>query len=143
MFVFLLTLAALEAGTVIETDQPSTAIVEKSATWAALRFTGANDAAHRSDETFVIQATMDWPCSGFGCITKTDWRLHFTLQVETKPGRYRVVITNPALSWPPSTNSTAYNGPIRQKKDQQAAADAITAIVDDLTMYIADTDTDW
>lgn len=144
MLALLLTLAQLADGQVIETQHPPDAVIQRVETWAALNFDSAQDAVQKTGETFVAKGYIDWPCKGFSCMVKSDWRLHFTLRVDTKDGRFRVQILDPEVAWPPSPTGPAHQGPIRQKGDQKAAGEALTALTEGLIATVQDSaDDDW
>lgn len=143
MFIMLMTLAALASGEVVQTAHSEDVVLERVETWAALAFEDSREAIQKTGSTFVAKGFTEWPCSGFSCMAKGDWRLHFTLRVDTKPGRYRVIVQDAEIAWPASRTDPAHRGEIRREGDRSAAAEELTALVEDLIAYVERDTSEW
>ena len=92
--------------------------------WIAENFRSAKAVTEYDDKekgTIIGNGNMKYPCEGIECIAKNDWKIHFTMRVDTKDEKFRLTFTNLRLSWPPRVDSlgyhAAYNGPINQMSD--------------------------
>jgi hypothetical protein len=93
--------------------------------WIAQNFRSAKaviEYENKDDGTIIGNGNIAYPCGGaFACMLKADWRVPFTMKVETKDGRIRVSFTNIHLAWPASyssgISSPAHDGPIQQRGD--------------------------
>lgn len=92
--------------------------------WVAENFESAKaviEYESKEDGVIVGNGNIPYPCSGLKCMVTTDWRVPFTMKVESKDGRFRLTFTNIHIAWPPSYSSgistPAADGPVRQRKD--------------------------
>ena len=92
--------------------------------WIAQNFKSAKAVIEyeSKDEGVIIgNGNIAYPCSGLKCMVTADWRVPFTMKVETKEGKLRLTFTNIHLAWPPSfssgISSPAHDGPVQQRKD--------------------------
>lgn len=95
--------------------------------WIAQNFKSAKAVIEyeNKDEGVIIgNGNMAYPCSGMKCMLTSDWRVPFTMKVETKEGRLRLTFTNIHLAWPPryssGISSPAHDGPVQNRKDLDA-----------------------
>jgi hypothetical protein len=92
--------------------------------WVAENFRSAKAVTEYDDKekgTIIGNGNMKYPCEGIECIAKNDWRVHFTMRVDTKDEKFRLTFTNLRLSWPARVDSlgyhSAYEGSINQMSD--------------------------
>ena len=93
--------------------------------WVAENFKSAKaviEYDNKDDGVIVGNGSMNYPCSGgFDCLTKSDWRVPFTMKIECKDGRFRLTFSRVHLSWPPSysggVSMPAYDGAVTKRKD--------------------------
>lgn len=74
--------------------------------------------------TLIGNGIINYPCGGLDCVGKGDWKVHFTMRVDTKDEKFRATFSNLILSWPSSYNSTfgyqkGKEVPVWQKGDVQ------------------------
>lgn len=121
---------------VSESDRTITSIIEAKGLrkeriftgtriWIAENFKSAKQVIeyeNKEDGTIIGNGMINYPCQGgMDCLVKADWKVPFTMRVDTKDEKFRLTFTNINLSWPASYNSgifsPAYNGPVHNKYD--------------------------
>lgn len=73
--------------------------------WIAENFRSAKAVIQDDDKDagrIIGNGNIKYPCSGFSCMTKSDWKLDFTMRVDIKDQKMRVTFTNLGISFPPS-----------------------------------------
>lgn len=93
--------------------------------WIAQNFKSAKaviEYESKDEGTIIGNGNMTYPCGGgFSCMLKADWRVPFTMKVETKDGKVRLTFTNIHLAWPASyrsgISSPAADFPVRDRAD--------------------------
>ena len=84
-------------------------LYDQTKMWIAENFKSAKSVIEydsRESGTIVGNGNIKYPCTGLDCVAKHDWRVHFTMKVDTKDEKFRLTFSNLRLSWPPSYNST-------------------------------------
>ncbi len=116
--------------------------------WIAENFRSAKSVIELDDRQtgqIIGNASIRWPCSGLACLGQTDWKLDFTMRVDTKDQKMKVTFMNLGLSWPPTSGApSADHLPIRE--DQMAdVRPALAKLQDELTASIKkeQTKADW
>ncbi|MDC7708381.1 DUF4468 domain-containing protein [Vogesella indigofera] len=128
--------ASMQYEPVSENDRTITTIIEANGLkkekifngtkiWIAENFKSAKQVIeyeNKEDGTIIGNGVINYPCQGgMDCIVKADWKVPFTVRVDTKDEKFRLTFTNINLSWPASYNSgilsPAYNGPVHNKYD--------------------------
>jgi hypothetical protein len=86
----------------------------------------------------LAKGMIPYPCSGFNCIAKGDWLVSFTMRMEIKDQRYRLIFTNVLLHIPQATE-------IWQKSEYQAIRPKLLAIGEGIksTVSTPKTKADW
>lgn len=76
---------------------------------------------NRNEGTLIGNGSISYPCEGYECLLKADWKVPFTMRLETKDGKFRVTFTNIHLAWPARYSSgiaiSADDFPVRRQKD--------------------------
>jgi hypothetical protein len=96
--------------------------------WIAQNFKSAKAVIEyeSKDEGAIIgNGSMAYPCGGgFKCLLTSEWRVPFTMKVETKDEKIRLTFTNIHLAWPASfrsgISSPAHDDLVYQRKDLDA-----------------------
>ncbi|MCP3943533.1 MAG: DUF4468 domain-containing protein [Desulfobacteraceae bacterium] len=96
--------------------------------WIAENFNSAKaviEYENKDDWTIIGNGIIPYPCTGFDCVAKMNWKVPFTMRVDIKDQKFRLTFSNIHLSWPPSYNATfgaqpGYNGPVRTQGDLDA-----------------------
>ena len=82
--------------------------------WIAENFRSAKAVIEHDDRencTLIGNGIIKYPCSGIECIAKSDWKVHFTMRIDTKDGKFRQTFSNLQLSWPARVDSLGYHAP--------------------------------
>ena len=78
-------------------------------------------------------------------MAKNDWKVHFTMRVDTKDEKFRVTFSNLILSWPARQDSLGYHkaheGPVWQKGDVQKIRPELLKIAAQIKESIVDSKT--
>jgi len=72
-------------------------IYTKSKAWIAKKFVSANDVIQFDDKetgSMLVKGMADFPCSGWRCIGLSDYRISFTIKIDTKDGRVRTIYSD-------------------------------------------------
>ena len=93
--------------------------------WIAENFKSAKaviEYENKDEGTIIGNGNMLYPCGGaFSCMIKSDWRVPFTMKVETKDGKIRLTFTKIHLAWPAhysaGITTPASDIPVRQRED--------------------------
>jgi hypothetical protein len=88
---------------------PQDKIYNEAKIWVAENFRSAKAVIEHDDAksgTLIGNGNMKYPCSGLDCVAKNDWKVHFTMRMDTKDNRFRLTFSNLMLSWPSSYNTT-------------------------------------
>jgi hypothetical protein len=72
--------------------------------------------------TIVANGSMKYPCARFSCLGKEDWVLDFTMRVDVKDRRFKLLFSDLLVSWPPSPSrpsgaQPANHGPVQNRAD--------------------------
>lgn len=76
--------------------------------WISQNYKSAKDVIQYSSKeegVIVGNGNMSYPCEGFDCITKGEWKVKYTTQVDVKEGKFRISFTNLSIYSPASFNS--------------------------------------
>lgn len=112
--------------------------------WIAETFRSAKavtEYENQQEGTLIGNGVINYPCSGMDCLAKSDWRVPFTMRVDTKDGKFRLTFTNIRLAWSGSYNTTvgympAHEGPVQMQNDMDAIKPKLLAFGDQLTQAI-------
>ena len=93
--------------------------------WIAENFRSAKSVIeyeNRESGTIIGNGAIKYPCKGIECVAKSDWKVLFTMRVDTKNEKIRLTFSNLKLTWPPSYNRTfgaqsGHEGPVYTKAD--------------------------
>ncbi len=93
--------------------------------WIAQNFKSAKaviEYESKDEGTIIGNGNFAYPCGkGFTCMLKADWRVPFTMKVESKDGKIRLTFTNIHLAWPASysggISTAAADFPIKDRAD--------------------------
>lgn len=118
--------------------------------WIAQNFKSADaviEYENKDEGTIIGNGNMAYPCGGaFACMVKADWRVPFTMKVETKDGRIRLTFTNIHLAWPASFNSgirtNAHDGPVNQRGDLDKIRPELLKLGDQIVASVGQLKTD-
>lgn len=116
-----------------------TQLFDNTKIWIAQTFRSAKavlEYENREQGVIIGNGISTYPCSGMSCLAKGDWKLHYTMKVEFKEGRYRVTFSNLETSWPGSYSSGIYSpahrGPVSNQGDYEEIKATLLALADDL-----------
>lgn len=73
--------------------------------WIAENFRSAKavlEYENKDDGVIIGNSNIPYPCSGFDCLGRGDWRIPFTMRVDIKDQKFRLTFSNLRLTWPPS-----------------------------------------
>ena len=108
---------------------PQDKIYNESKIWIAENFKSAKAVIEHDDPksgTLIGNGIIKYPCQGLDCVAKNDWKVYFTMRLDTKDDKFRLTFTNLMLSWPPSYNTTfGYQKGAEVAVWQQGDVDAI------------------
>ena len=92
--------------------------------------------------TLIGNGIIKYPCEGFDCVAKGDWKVHFTMRVDTKDEKFRVTFSNLMLSWPARYDSLGYHkaheGPVWQRSEAKKIRPELLRIAVQIKAYIKD-----
>ena len=121
--------------------------------WIAESFRSAKaviEYDNKDEGTIIGNGLIPYPCKGaFDCLGKPDWKVRFTVRIDTKDDKFRLTFSNMNLTWPAAYRSgiatPAHDGPIYSKKDRDKIGAALLAFGPQLTASIgqAKTNDDW
>jgi hypothetical protein len=102
--------------------------------WIAETFRSAKAVIEYDNEdegTIIGNGLMQYPCRGFECLAKSDWKVRFTIRIDTKDDKFRLTFSNVNLVWAASYGSgiatPAHDGPIYSNKDREKIGAALLA----------------
>jgi hypothetical protein len=98
--------------------------------WIAENFRSAKaviEYENKEDGTLIGNGVISYPCDGIDCIAKGDWKVPFTMRVDTKDQKFRLTFSNLRLTWPPSSNYPAADGPMVQRGQLDAVRPKLLA----------------
>lgn len=73
--------------------------------WIAETFNSAKAVIEDDDKEsgrVIGNGLIQYPCSGFACFAKEDWKLGFTMRVDIKDQKFKITFLNLRFSMPPS-----------------------------------------
>jgi len=92
--------------------------------WVAETFRSAKavtEYSNKEDGKIIGNAIINFPCEGFSCFAKSEWKIHFTINIDIKDNKFRTRFLNIQLSIPASRNSSifspGYKGPLNDGDD--------------------------
>ena len=92
--------------------------------WLAENYNSSKDVIQYSNlkqGVLIGKGNIAYPCDGFSCVAKHDWKIHYTAKIDVKDEKFRLTFDNLQLSWPAShsggVTSSAYKGPLTKKDD--------------------------
>jgi len=121
--------------------------------WIAESFRSAKaviEYDNKDEGTIIGNGLIPYPCKGaFDCLGKPDWKVRFTVRIDTKDDKFRLTFSNMNLTWPAAYRSgiatPAHDGPISSQKDRDKIGTALLAFGPQLAASIgkAKTNDDW
>lgn len=113
--------------------------------WIAQTFRSAKAVIEYDNEaegTLIGNGLIAYPCKGaLDCLGKPDWKVSFTLKIDTKTDRFRTTFSNVKITWPASVHngiaSPAREVPISSKKDREKISAALLALGSDIQKSLA------
>ncbi|MFL9585078.1 DUF4468 domain-containing protein [Stenotrophomonas sp. AB1(2024)] len=108
-------------------------IYDAAKVWIAENFRSAKavmEYENKDEGTLIGNGLIAYPCKGaFECMGKPDWKVRFTLRIDTKDDKFRLTFSNINLTWPAAYGSgiatPAHDGPIHSKKDREKISAAL------------------
>jgi hypothetical protein len=104
--------------------------------WIAENFKSAKSVIENEDKeagTIIGNANIKYPCDGvFSCMSKGDWKLEFTMKIDTKEQKLRITFFNLNKSWPPSAGYPAAKYPVKED-EMEVIKPALIALSDSLS----------
>lgn len=93
--------------------------------WIAENFKSAKSVLeyeNKEDGTLLGNGSILYPCVGLQCISTANWKVPFTMRVDTKDQKFRLTFTNINIAWPSSYNSIigvikAHDAPVATKEE--------------------------
>lgn len=137
---------------VIETPgQSKDKIYNATRVWFSESFKSSKaviDLEDKEQGIIIGKGNTKFPCQGFDCMSKADWRLKFTMRVDMKDEKMRITFNDIGVAWPSSYSggiaSPSYDGPINTIGDMQKAKPELERIADSLAASIANpAKSDW
>ena len=99
-------------------------IYNQTKIWIAENFRSAKAVIEHDDKesgTLIGNGIIKYPCEGLELLAKDDWKVHFTMRVDIKDGKFRQTFSNLRISWPARRDSLgyhkAYEGPVATQGD--------------------------
>jgi hypothetical protein len=122
----------------------SSEIYDSTKIWIAENFKSAKSVIEYDNKdagTIIGNGAINYPCKGLECVAKSDWKVLFTMRVDTKDDKFRLTFSNLKLTWPPSYNSTfgaqsGHEGPVSTKADLDAIKPALLKFGDEIRAHI-------
>ncbi|WP_162433356.1 DUF4468 domain-containing protein [Pseudoxanthomonas koreensis] len=111
-------------------------IYDSAKVWIAENFRSAKavmEYENKDEGTLIGNGLIPYPCkSAFECLGKPDWKVRFTMKVETKDEKFRLTFSNIGLVWPAAVHngvvSRANDGsPLNSQKDREKISAALVA----------------
>ena len=100
--------------------------------WIAESFRSAKaviEYDNKDEGTIIGNGIIPYPCKGFECLAKSDWKVRFTIRIDVKDDKFRLTFSNLNLTWPPSYNGgivvAGHDGPIYREKDRDKVSVAL------------------
>ena len=108
--------------------------------WIAENFRSAKAVLeYENKDTGIIigNGSISYPCSGFECFGREDWKIPFTMRVDIKDQKFRLTFSNLRLTWPPSYNrvfgaQSGLDRPLATRGEFNAARPALLKFGDQL-----------
>lgn len=78
-------------------------IYDSTRMWIAENFRSAKavlEYENKEAGTLIGNGSMQYPCSGMDCLTKNDWKTHYTMRVDIKDSKFKVSFSNLRITWP-------------------------------------------
>ena len=111
--------------------------------WIAENFKSAKSVIEldsKDDGIIIGNGIISYPCSGMDCMTKSDWKVPFTIRVDIKDQKFKLAFSNIRLSWPASyrsgITSPAYDGPVNTQGDINEIKPALLKFGDEMLTSI-------
>lgn len=111
--------------------------------WIAENFKSAKSVIEldsKEDGIIIGNGIIQYPCSGMDCLTKSGWKVPFTMRVDIKDQKFKISFSNIKLSWPASyssgISSPAYDGPVNSQGDMDAIKPALLKFGDEILASI-------
>ena len=111
--------------------------------WVAENFRSAKAVIEHDDREngcLIGNGNIKYPCHGTECLAKNDWRVHFTMRIDTKDGKFRQTFSNLHLFWPPKVDSlgyhAAYRSPIATQGDLNKVKPALLEMANQIKSSI-------
>ncbi len=98
--------------------------------WIAENFRSAKavvEYENKEEGTLIGNGVISYPCNGIDCIAKGNWKVPFTMRVDMKDQKFRLTFSNLRLTWPPSSNYPAADGPMVQRGQLEAVRPKLLA----------------
>ncbi len=127
-------------------------IYESTKMWIAENFRSAKavlEYENKEAGKLIGNGSIKYPCSGFDCMAKNDWRVLFTMRVDVKDDKFRLTFTNLRLKWPPSYNGLSaqpgYEGPIATQGALNDVKPVLLKMGDDMVSFLGSSEnsSDW
>ena len=112
--------------------------------WIAENFRSAKaviEYENKDAGTIIGNGAIKYPCKGMECVAKNDWKVLFTMRVDTKDEKFRLTFSNLKLTWPPSYNSTfgaqrGHEGPVSTKADLDTIKPVLLKFGDEIRSHM-------
>lgn len=102
--------------------------------WIAENFRSAKavmEYENKEEGTLIGNGVIPYPCKGFlDCLGKPEWKVRFTMRVDTKDEKFRVTFSNINLIWPGAVYNGVYTrandgSPLNSLKDREKISAAL------------------
>ncbi len=113
--------------------------------WIAENFKSAKaviEYENKDEGTIIGNGSIAYPwSSGWDAIGKADWKVQFTMKLESKDGRFRTTFTNVTLFWPTKVESgikiQGYDGQVNNSKDMMKIRAKLLTFGPEIQKYLA------
>lgn len=128
-------------------------IYDSSKIWMAKAFNSANSVVQYEDSTtgtIIGKGNMKYPCKGvMNCMAKGEFRVLFTLKIDTKDGKARLTFNDLLLKTSGVSNSAirvkSIEVPINDSVDKENIENGLKAVIDKYKTEVLDfkANNDW
>lgn len=122
-------------------DLSRSEIYDGSLRWIAENFKSAKSVLeyqNPTDGVMIGNGAINYPCAGLDCVGKGEWRVKFTMKVETKDGKFKTDFKNLVLSL-----SDGGEVPVQTKADLDAIKPVLLNFGNEMKHSFVSNKSDW
>ncbi len=90
--------------------------------------------------TVIGNGQLDYPCSWLSCLTKSNWKVLFSMKVSAQPGLVNTSFRDIQLASPPASGGADFShgmvAPVWSRRDMDAIRPLLLKLHRDLTVFL-------